>query len=526
MEAFFQMTNYVLNIPPSVFSLNFEEKMKNGLHILLLLLVVQSVFAQKVTNKRPNIVMILADDLGWADLTCYGSPFYETPNLDKLAQQGIRFTNGYAACPVCSPTRASLMTGKYPIKTDVTDWIKGRQADGKAKPFEKLIAQPFQYFLPLEEETIAEVALKNQYKTFFAGKWHLGDEEKYFPEAQGFQTNLGGTGAGSPKGYKNDSVGAFFPPYNNIRLKDGPKGEYLTDRLASDCLDFLDKNQSNPFFLMYSLYAVHNPLQAPADLVKKYKAKQKTLAFDDKKRFRKDEAWMKNEKDWRQRTVQDNAIYAAMIENMDANVGRILKKLSDLGLDDNTIVVFTSDNGGLSTAEGSPTVNGDLRAGKGWLYEGGIKVPTIMRWTNQIKAGQVSDIPLSTIDFFPTFEKAMNNKSVIDKAIDGSNIIDLLKNEQKSKQRTLFWHYPHYSNQGGKPGAAMVQGDYKLILNYEDNSLELYDIKHDIGEKNNLSVSEKARAKRYKKALDKWLAANHAKFPVGNAAYNAALKEE
>ena len=193
---------------------------------------------------------------------------------------------------------------------------------------------------------------------------------------------------------------------------------------------------------------------------------------------------------------------------------------------DNTIVVFTSDNGGLSTAEGSPTVNGDLRAGKGWLYEGGIKVPTIMRWTNQIKAGQVSDIPLSTIDFFPTFAKAMDNKSVIDKAIDGTNILDLLKNEQKSKQRTLFWHYPHYSNQGGKPGAAMVQGDYKLILNYEDNSLELYDIKHDIGEKNNLSVSEKARAKRYKKALDKWLKDNHAKFPISNPAYDAAVKKE
>ena len=498
--------------------------MKNSLHILLLLLVAQWGFAQTATNKRPNIVVILADDLGWADLTCYGSTFYETPNLDKLAKQGVRFTNGYAACPVCSPTRASLMTGKYPIKTDVTDWIKGRQADGNVKPYEKLVAQPFQYFLPLEEETIAEVALKNQYKTFFAGKWHLGDEEKYFPEAQGFQTNLGGTGKGSPVGYKNDSVGGFFTPYNNMRLKDGPKGEYLTDRLATECLDFLDKNKNASFFLMYSLYAVHNPLQAPADLVKKYQAKQKALGLTDAMRFRKDEAWMMPEKGWRQRIVQDNAVYAAMIENMDDNVGRILKKLSDLGLDDNTIVVFTSDNGGLSTAEGSPTVNGALRAGKGWLYEGGIKVPTIIRWTNQIKAGQVSDIPLSTVDFFPTFEKAMNHIAVTNKAIDGSNILDLMAHAQKAKQRALFWHYPHYSNQGGKPGAAMIRGDYKLILNYEDNSLELYDIKHDIGEKNNLAASEKAKTKRYKKALDKWLKGNRAKFPASNPSYKAPVK--
>ena len=501
--------------------------MKKGIHILLLSFIAQWGFAQTAaTNKRPNIVVILADDLGWADLTCYGSTFYETPNLDKLAKQGVRFTNGYAACPVCSPTRASMMTGKYPVKTDVTDWIKGRQADGKIRSYEKLLAQPFQYFLPLEEETIAEVALKNQYKTFFAGKWHLGDEAQYFPEAQGFQTNLGGTGKGSPVGYKSDSVGGFFTPYNNIRLKDGPKGEYLTDRLASECLDFLDKNKNEPFFLMYSLYAVHNPLQAPADLVKKYEAKRKVLALTDSTRFRKDEPWMMPEKGWRQRTVQDNAVYAAMIENMDDNVGRILKKLADLGLDDNTIVVFTSDNGGLSTAEGSPTVNGALRGGKGWLYEGGIKVPTIIKWVNKIKAGQVSDVPVNTVDFFPTFEKAMNNTAPLNNAIDGSNILDLLANEKKAKQRSLFWHYPHYSNQGGKPGSVMISGNYKLILNYEDKSLELYDIKQDVGEKNNLATTKKSIAKRYKKALDKWLTDNHAKFPVNNPAFKASATKK
>lgn len=490
--------------------------------IVAFLLLAQTICAQQ--QARPNIVVILTDDLGWADLTCYGSTFYETPNLDKLAKQGVRFTNGYAACPVCSPTRASLLTGQYPIKTDITDWIKGRQDGGKAKPYEKLIAQPFQHFLPLESETIAEVALKNQYKTFFAGKWHLGDEEKHYPEAQGFQTNLGGTGKGSPPGFKNDSVGGFFTPYNNPRLKDGPKGEYLTDRLATECLDFLDKSKNEPFFLMYSLYAVHNPLQAPAHLVKKYETKRNALAITDNTRFRKDEAWMTPEKGWRQRTVQDHAVYAAMIENMDYNVGRILQKLADLGLAENTIVVFTSDNGGLSTAEGSPTVNGPLRAGKGWLYEGGIKVPTIVKWPNQIKAGQVSDIPVNTIDFFPTFTKAINQAASIDKSIDGTNILDLLANEKKARQRTLFWHYPHYSNQGGKPGSVMIKGDYKLIVNYEDSSMELYDIKNDVGEKNNLVAVKKSIAKRYKKALDKWLKDNRAKFPVSNPAFKEPSK--
>lgn len=489
--------------------------MKHFIKTFLFLLIANLGLAQKPA-KRPNIIMILADDLGWADLQCYGSTFYETPNLDKLAKQGLKFTNSYASCPVCSPTRASMMTGKYPIKTDVTDWIKGRQVDGKGRTYEKLIAQPFKYFLDPEEETIAEIALKNQYKTFFAGKWHLGDDEKYYPEAQGFQINKGGFGKGSPVGYKNDSVGGYFTPYNNPRLKDGPNGEYLTDRLTNECLNFLDNNHVEPFFLMYSLYAVHNPLQAPADLIKKYKSKQQSLGLNDDLRFRKNENWMKYEKGWRQRIMQDNAVYAAMIENMDTNVGRLLKKLSDLGLDDNTIVVFTSDNGGLSTAEGSPTVNATLRAGKGWLYEGGIRVPTIIKWPNEIEEGQVSDIPISTVDFFPTFSKAINPNLEINGAIDGQNILDLLSEKSKAKARTLFWHYPHYSNQGGKPGAAMIKENYKLVLNYEDDSIELYDLKNDVSEKNNLSKEKKRISKKYKHLLVKWLKENNAKFPVKN----------
>jgi arylsulfatase A-like enzyme len=486
---------------------------------MLYVLVAQATIAQNNTRK-PNIVFILADDLGCADLTSYGSTFYETPNLDKLASMGTRFTQAYASCPVCSPTRASVLTGKYPIKTGVTDWVKGRQENGKARDYEKMIAQPFNYFLKQEEETIAETALKNNYKTFFAGKWHLGEEEKDWPEANGFQINKGGFSKGSPAGFKNDSTGGFFTPYNNPRLTDGPKGEYLTNRLTNECITFMEDNKNAPFFLMYSLYAVHNPLQAPANLIKKYQAKRTTLNIADSLRFRKDEPWMKFEKGWKQRMLQDNAVYAAMIENMDENIGKILSKIDELGLSENTIIVFTSDNGGLSTAEGSPTSNGSLRAGKGWLYEGGIRVPFIIKWAGKIKAGQVSEMPISSVDIFPTLSKAMNKNAVISKEVDGKDIVTLLKNEKVNGSRFLYWHYPHYSNQGGKPGAAIVKNNFKLILNYEDNSIELYNLKNDLAEQNNIATKNKNIVASYSLTLKKWLKNNNATYPKANPNYN------
>lgn len=471
-------------------------------------------------GKKPNIVVILADDLGWADLTSYGSSFYETPNLDKLAAKGVRFTKGYATCPVCSPTRSSLMTGKYPVKTGVTDWIRGRQQDGKAKPYEKLIAQPTAYQLALEEKTIAEVALENGYKTFFAGKWHLGEEEKYWPENQGFQINKGGWSAGAPTGKINDSTGAYFTPYKNPRLSDGPKGEYITDRLTKETLSFIDNAKKSPFLLMYSLYAVHNPMQAPVALIKKYEEKQKKIVAQTNDTFLKDEAWMKNEKDWKRRLVQDNPVYAAMIENMDWNIGRILEKLKEAGLDDNTLVIFTSDNGGLSTAEGSPTTNSPLRAGKGWLYEGGIRVPLIMYWKGKIVAGSTSDVPVSTADIYPTIAKAVNGQYKKEKRIDGEDILQILSMPSSYTNRDLFWHYPHYSNQGGKPGSAMLRGNFKLIYNYEDETIELYNIKDDIAEKNNIALANKAITERLKSKLFKWLKENNARMPYRNAAFN------
>ncbi|MFZ9388888.1 MAG: sulfatase [Chitinophagaceae bacterium] len=497
--------------------------MKKNIAALFLLVVGLMCQAQPV-NRNPNVVIILADDLGWTDLSCYGSTFYETPVLDKLAAEGIQFNQAYSACPVCSPTRASLMTGKYPVKTGVTDWIRGRQDGGKATPYEKLVARATAYQLALEENTLAELSSAQGYKTFFAGKWHLGDEEKFWPDHQGFEINKGGWSYGSPTGKRNDTTGGYFTPYANPRLKDGPPGEYLTDRLANECIDFIDQHREHPFLMMYSLYAVHNPLQAPTALVKKYEEKKMKLGLRPEDRFARDEAWMQNENGWRRRLVQDNSVYAAMIENMDSNIGRILEKLRQTGLLENTLIIFTSDNGGLSTSEGSPTVNGPLRAGKGWLYEGGIRVPFIMYWKGKIRPGSVSELPVCTIDIFPTAGKAIDPHYKADKPIDGKDILGMLQDPGKYANREIYWHYPHYSNQGGKPGSAIRKGEYKLVYYFEDNSAELFNLALDTGEKNNIAASRPALVRKLSNRLKKWWNETGASFPEPNPSYNPLNK--
>jgi arylsulfatase A-like enzyme len=486
--------------------------MKGVIHKLTLCFVIFPFFAGALNaqekGSQPNIIVILADDLGWKDLSCYGSTFYETPHLDKLAASGIKFNQAYATSPVCSPTRASILTGKYPAKTGITDWIKGRQENGNAKSYEKLVTPATAYQLSLDENTISEYALENGYTTFFAGKWHLGDQEKYWPEAHGFLTNKGGWSAGSPTGRKNDTTGGFFSPYKNPRLSDGPAGEYLTDRLTNECLKFIEQKREAPFFLFYSLYAVHNPMQAPANLVTKYKLKRKQSAVDTSKRFDRSEDWMRFESGWKNRLIQDDPVYAAMMENMDWNIGRIISKLEELQLLENTLIVFTSDNGGLSTAEGSPTANIPLRAGKGWLYEGGIRVPLILYWKGKAEAASVSDLPVHAADIFPTLAGAVNLNYKKTGDIDGADIFHMLAETRRYKDRVIIWDYPHYSNQGGKPGAAIRQGKFKLIYHFENNFTELFNLDADMGEQKNIVSEYKAKSRTLRKKLLRWIKRN------------------
>ncbi|MEO5995818.1 MAG: sulfatase, partial [Chitinophagaceae bacterium] len=353
----------------------------------LLLLFVISTVASAQQNK--NVLIFLVDDLGWADVSTNGSSFYETPNIDKLAKEGIKFTNAYAACPVCSPTRASIMTGKYPAAMQTTDWFGAVQPkEAKESSYwnmKKLLPAPYREFLPLEETTIAEAFKSNGYATFMAGKWHLGETPEYWPEHQGFAVNKGGNSKGHPDSY--------FSPYKNPRLSDGPPGEYLGDRLAEEAISFLQANKSKPFFLYFPFYEVHTPLQAKDSLIKKYKEKRKKLGLED-------DIEMNGE--LKIRHNQSLPVYAAMVETMDNIVGNILKKLKEEGLEDNTIVVFFSDNGGLSTKEGSPTSNAPLRAGKGWLYEGGIREPLIIKSKGLVRAGVLNSTPVISNDLYPT----------------------------------------------------------------------------------------------------------------------------
>lgn len=485
-------------------------------HLLpaILWLLPSGIIAQ--TGSRPNIIFILADDLGWADLSCYGSTFYETPNLDRMAAGGIRFTNNYAASPVCSPTRGSLMTGMNPARTRITDWIPGRQDGGQVKPWEKFITPPTAFQLPPNQVNIAQFAKAQGYSTFFAGKWHLAENPEYWPEQLGFDINKGGWSKGSPSAKQNDSTGGYFSPYNNPRLTDGPAGEYLTDRLTNECIRYIDSNSHRPFLMLYSLYAVHNPLQAPAALIRKYQAKQALLGLKPENRFVKDEKWMNHESGWKRRLVQDNPVYAAMIENMDWNIGRLMEKLEQAGIADNTLIIFTSDNGGLSTAEGSPTVNGPLRAGKGWLYEGGIRVPLILYWKQGVAGGQVTDVPVITSDFYPTVAKLMNPSFQQGEEQEGRSLFQLLDAAGRSRKRTLYWYYPHYSNQGGRPSAAIRKGHYKLIYHFETKETEVYDLRLDIGEKNNLALQKKRMTQKLKTRLTDWLKTNSSFMPQLN----------
>lgn len=474
--------------------------------------------SEKSENHKPNVIFILLDDFGYMDCSCYGSKFYETPNIDRLAAQGVRFTNAYAACPVSSPTRASIMTGKYPVNTGITDWIPGRQATKSGSPSDKLISLPFKLQLDLQEITIAEILRKNGYSTMISGKWHLGGDPEFWPENQGFDINKGGYSAGQPNKGKNSN--GYFSPYGNPRLEDGPEGEYLTDRQTDEAIRFIENSGNKPFFVYLSYYAVHNPMQGKEALIKRFREKADSMGLDGRQEFTRDRNWIREKMsdNFKERIIQSNPVYAAMIYSVDENIGRLAARLRELGLDENTVIIFTSDNGGLSTSEGSPTCNSPLRAGKGWLYEGGIRVPLIIRYPGKTIAGSVRNSPVSSVDFFSTIAEITGSDTNGTKT-DGISILPLLEKD-KMKDRPLFWHYPHYSNQGVEPGSAIRLGKYKLIDNFEKGRQELYDLEKDLSETNDISGSYTGRTKKLYSLLKAWRTETHAKMMDKNPEWN------
>lgn len=435
---------------------------------------------------RLNVVLILADDLGWTDLACYGSNLHETPNIDKLAREGVKFTQSYSACTVCSPTRAAILTGKYPARLHITDWIPGLPPENP-----KLLVPVWTKYLPLEEKTIAEAFKSAGYATASIGKWHLGGEE-YFPEKHGFGINIAGTA--SP------GVSSYFSPYNIATLKDGPEGEYVTDRLADEAARWIEGHKANPFFLYLPHFAVHTPIQGKKPVAQKYRVKIQPGM------------------------MQTNAMYAAMVESLDDAVGRVRAKLDELKLADTTIVVFTSDNGGRVPT----TSNLPLRVGKGSCYEGGTHVPLIVYWPGVTKPGSVCDTPVISMDLFPTLLEAVGMKEAGRQGVDGVSLVSLLRGTGKLSRDELFWHYPHYQHYqlgGTTPYGAIRKGDFKLIEFFDDMRVELYDLSKDLGEQHSLAAQMPENVNELRARLHAWRKEVGAQMPSRNPAYEITKPE-
>jgi arylsulfatase A len=456
-------------------------------------------------QKRPNIVFFLVDDLGWGDIAGYsGSTFYETPNIDRLAQNGVRFMQAYSASTLCSPTRASILTGKSPGRLHITHAIPIlgylRIEDGKGT---RLKDADYRMNLPFEEVTIAEALKSAGYATASIGKWHVGYDEAYYPQAHGFDINVGGNG--------NGATGNYFHPYDNKwrmsrnhpykewkTLPDGKPGEYITDRLTDESLRFIEDNvaKGKPFFLYLSHYAVHTPIQAPAELVDKYKAKPVDSLRG-----------------------HNNPGYAAMIETVDRSMGALVEKLKALGVYENTIVIFTSDNGGM----GKVTRNHPFRGNKGNFYEGGIRVPLIVNWPNVTRTA-VNDVPVISADLYPTMLQMASLPLNPGQHMDGLSLVRLLKGGSAPKRKDLYWHFPNYTGDNQHPNPSLPlsvirSGDYKLIESLEDGSLELYDLKSDPAEKSNIASSKPEVAARMQKKLAAWRTASQVQMPEVNPNY-------
>lgn len=461
----------------------------NSLMLVGVLLSSQTLAAPSDRDAKPNIVFLLADDLGWTGLRCFGSDFYETPHLDRLAESGMKFTNAYAACTVCSPTRASIMTGMYPARLHLTDFIAGQN-----RPFAKLRIPEWNKGLDHSYTTIVEALRDAGYATAQVGKWHLNHAgrppKEYGPQSHGFQFEYP-----KPPGCK----GYFLPAGAN---KAGESGsDYLTDYLTDKACGFIDQSKDSPFFLYFAYHVPHTPIQGRADLVTKFRNKVRPEA------------------------IHKNPSYAAMVSSLDQSVGRILERLERHGLSDNTLVIFTSDNGGLTQRYGKHdgfTENLPLRRGKGSAYEGGVRVPTIIRWPGRTQPGSICDEPIITIDYYPTVLKvagAAGNENH-NRTVDGVSLVPLLDNSKANIERDLFWHYPHYHAGGDGPYSAIRSEDWRLIESHESDQLELYNLEQDIGERINLAQQKPDIVKDLHRRLQKWRTKVGAQMPTRNPDYD------
>jgi arylsulfatase A-like enzyme len=487
--------------------------------------------AADAAKRLPNVVVFLVDDLGWRDLGCYGSPFYETPHVDRLAESGVRFTHAYAACHVCSPTRASILTGKSPATLHLTDWLPGR----RDFPFQKLKNAPIVQHLPFREITIAEALKEHGYATLLVGKWHLG-EEPSGPLKHGFDVQI-------PRWNKGWPNTGYHAPFELDGLTDAP-GDYLTDRLTDEALRLIEAHQDRPFFLYLAHFAVHDPIQGREDLVAKYQAKLARDPPPDSTPFilegnpaapdplsRLELDFLLQDDSYQgfrvlpNRTVkikqrQDNVVFAAMVESVDKSLGRVLAQLKSLDLDQNTIVIFLSDNGGMSAANfGRPervipathldaafsTSNLPLRGGKGWLYEGGIRIPLIVKWPGEAQQGAVCDIPVASTDLYPSVLEMIGLDARPQQHTEGFSFARLLQGDRAFGREAIFWHFPHYSNHGMQsPGGAVRQGDYKLLEYFENDSVQLFNLQDDPGEQFDLSREKPELAARLRRMLHTW----------------------
>jgi len=521
-------------------------KNKPGLHLFFVLTMMLWCFVTDAQQpaKKMNVIFFLVDDLGWNDVQCNNpNSFYETPNINSFAKEGTRFTNAYASCHVCSPSRASIMTGKYPARLQLTDWLPGR----KDYAFQQLKNAPINQHLPFEDKTIAETFKENGYRTAIFGKWHLG-EDSSSPLQHGFDYRVTEWNKGWPLTY-----------YSPFRLKglEGPDGEYLTDRLTTEALKYIEQNKDAPFFMYLSHFAVHDPIEGRADLVKKYQEKLKKLPpsampyilegnpDDPNPLSRQALDEMIQQKEYAgysilpHRTVkikqrQDNVQFAAVVESMDESLGRVLAKLKELGLEDNTIVVFVSDNGGMSGANFArpgkkfgeaaldkefATSNLPLRGAKGWFYEGGIRVPMIVKWPGHSTPNTTTDVPVISTDFYPTLLKMAGIAGNPKQTLDGVDFSPLMEGGG-IKERNLYWHFPHYSNHGMQsPGGAMRSGDYKLLEYFENGTVQLFDLRTDPYEQHDLAAAMPGKVKKMKKQLHAWQKKVHAAKMEPNPGY-------